>query len=235
MNRRIFLSAAVAFATFAGVARADEFDDALKGIVKGVKDKSAADVKHFAGVLGNGFEKATPEQRKAFYPAMKQALAYPDKETKEAVVEALGKGDSRSVDPLQAEFDKAKDDVDLQKKCVAAIGKLKDPKTGYAFLKKLMNHKTPDVVAAAVDAFSNYKTEPFAARKDTVELLLKNYGPITSAADKPRPSQSERDKFEKTREPFENTLKALTGLSDKTGFAQWSKWWNDVGKKAESW
>jgi HEAT repeat protein len=234
MTARFSLLAVLA-CLIAAPARADEFDDALKGLEKAVKEKSKVDVVHYATVLGDKFKDATDAQKKLFFPAMKKAVTNPDKDAKKAVVEALGKAaDARGLEVLTAEIDKTKDDVQYQGWCIESIGRIKDLKTGAPYLKKLFNHKSIEVVAAAVRAYAFYKDVDLAARKEIVNDLLKMYGSYSSAANNPR-DNSGKNKLEKTQTAFEETLKALTGLTDKSGHDQWSKWWNDTGKKADKW
>lgn len=224
----------LAFGAAAAPVRADEFDDAIKGLEKAVKDKSKVDVAHFSAQLGEKFKEANDAQKKAFFASMKKAILLPDKDAKKAVVEALGKSDGRAVEILQGEVDKTKDDVQYQGWCVEAIGRLADVKTGAPYLKKLLNHKTIDVVASAIAAFGFFKDADFATKKDLVESMLKIYGSYTSAAKNARDTTA-KNKLERVKSPFENSLKALTGQQDKEGYDAWNKWWNDTGKKADKW
>lgn len=231
-------AALLAFVSFfvAAPAFADEYDDALKGLEKAVKDKSKVDVQHYAKILGEKYKDAKPEQQKLFFSGVKKAFALPEKESKEALVEALAlSADARAFEILQAEFDKAKDDVDFQARCVRGVGRLADVKTGLPFLKKLFNNKSTELIVAAVDGMGSYKESDLATRKDLVGELLKNYGSTTSAGEKPKAQTSDKVKLEKTRGAYEQTLKQLTGVTDKTGYEQWWKWWGDTGKKAEKW
>jgi hypothetical protein len=235
MTRQAVLLALLSCLVAAPV-RADEYDDALKGLEKAVRDKSKVDVEHFSKILGEKFKEAKPEQQKNFFIMVKKAFVLPEKEAKEALMEALAKSaDARAFEILSAEYDKAKDDVELQMKAVRAIGRLGDAKAGAAFLKKLLNNKSVDIIAAAVDAFGGYKDADLATKKEVVGDLLKNYGSTTSAGEKPKAQTSDKQKLEKTRQYYEASLKQLTGVADKTGFEQWWKWWNDAGKKAEKW
>ena len=78
---------AVLACLIAAPLRADEFDDALKGLEKAVKEKSKVDVVHFSTVLGDKFKDATEAQKKLFFPALKKAVAVADKDAQKAVVE----------------------------------------------------------------------------------------------------------------------------------------------------
>ncbi len=226
---------AVLACLIAAPVRADEFDDALKGLEKAVKEKSKVDIVHFATVLGDKYKDATEPQKKLFFPALKKAIANPEKDAKKAVVEALGKAaDSRGLEILIGEVDKTKDDVQYQGWCVESIGRIKDVKTGAPYLKKLFNNKSIEVVASSIRAHAFYKDSDLAVRKELVNELLKIYGSYSSAANNPR-DNSGKAKLEKTQTAFEESLKALTGIADKAGFDQWSKWWNDTGKKADKW
>lgn len=226
---------AVLACLIAAPLRADEFDDALKGLEKAVKEKSKVDVVHFSTVLGDKFKDATDAQKKLFFPAMKKAVAVADKDAKKAVVESLGKAaDARGLEILIGEVDKTKDDAQYQGWCIESIGRIKDVKTGAPYLKKLFNNKSIEVVASSIRAHAFYKDADLAVRKELVNDLLKIYGSYSSAANNPR-DNSGKAKLEKTQTAFEESLKALTGLTDKTGFDQWSKWWNDTGKKADKW
>ncbi|HYC77955.1 MAG TPA: hypothetical protein VEI02_10040 [Planctomycetota bacterium] len=233
MAARFTLFAFLAFA--AAPAFADEMDDALKGLEKAIKEKSKADIRHFSGIVGDRFAQAKEDQKKNALKLVKQGLSHADSEAKEACLESLSKMDGRAFDVLAPEFDKAKDSVEYQLKVVGAIGALKDVKNGLPFLRKLLNYKTVEVTAKAIDALGGYKDADLATKKDLVGDLVKLFSSVTSAAEKPKAQTSDKVKLEKTREPFQQTLTLLTGVQNVTGADQWQKWWNETGKKADKW
>ncbi len=221
---------------------ADEVDDALKGLDKAIKEKSRVDMTHFVKTLGDKFGTATAPQKVAIVKAAEKVLnAAKDQEPKDAAIEALAKMDANAVTVLVKEFEKksTEDNATYQSNVVLAIGKLKEPKTGLPFLRKLLKNKSIDVVASAGEALSNYKDLDLATKKEIVNDILQIWGGIASAARKPTDSSSKK-KLERLDGPMGQSLKILTGADPKPANNEqlavaWQKWWGDTGKKATTW
>jgi hypothetical protein len=120
-----------------------------------------------------------------------------EQEPKDAAVEALGKMDVAALPTLTKEFEKktTEENATFQSNLVA-MGELEDEKTGLPYLRKLLKHKSIDVVASAGEALSNYKESPFrSARKSRT---------TSSASGRPRVGGTQADRHlveEETRTP----------------------------------
>lgn len=221
---------------------ADEVDDALKGLEKAIKEKSRVDMVHFVQTLGDKYGAATAPQKKEIVKLTEKVLnVAKEQEPKDAAVEALSKMDAAALTTLTKEFEKktTEENATFQSNLVLAMGKLKDEKTGLPYLRKLLKHKSIDVVASAGEALSNYKDVALPLRKEIANDILGIWGGVASAARKPTDTSSKK-KLERLDGPMGQSLKILTNADPKPANNEqlavaWQKWWNDSGKKADKW
>jgi HEAT repeat protein len=214
----------------------DEVDDAIASLEKAVKEKAKADIKHFVGLLSEKYASAKPEQQKEILRLDGVVMNSSDQELKDAALEAAAKtGDPKAAPMILKELDKktTEDNAAYMMAVVKALGRVKDPKAGQDRLLKLTKHKSIDVVATAVEALGNYKDAPFETKKMIFDEILKLYGSYASAANDAR-NTTAKSKMARYGPAADETFKLLTNQSLK-GYPDWSKWWNDTGKKATKW
>lgn len=234
-----FLVAAVTAQTpakDAGQEKSKPLREAIDGLDKSVKDKSDVDIIHFVTEIGTKFALGDKAMQDEAVDKLVKQLKSKSKDVRTNVLEALSKTTARATAGLVADLDSdmAKDNVSYLCKVIAALGALKDEKA-LPVLSKLMHHKDLDACAQAVAALANYKDAKLDQRKALFEDILKNYGPVESAATKSGAKTTDKAKFDKLQSPFESTLAAITNKQGLKGTLQWDQWYRKEGKKLEQW
>ncbi|MCC6409301.1 MAG: HEAT repeat domain-containing protein [Planctomycetes bacterium] len=128
-----------------------------------------------------------------------------------------------------------KKDLPLQEKLIQSLGKTKD-ENGRKFLIKLLNDKTPRILAAAAEALGEFGDAELKLRKETFEELLKLLMETKAANDAGQASnQSDPIAAEKYNTIAAPIISALQKLSkhDEHDPNEWQRWWNK--NKKEDW
>ena len=211
-------------------------NEAVDGLKTAVKQKLKVDIVHYSKAVGEKYEGGDSKARQAAVSTLKKALKNKDSDVKSTVVEALGRTGGKAARILlkEAKGSAAKKSVTHLTNCIRAVGQLKNQKV-VGDLGKFLNHKDNDVIAQAITSLGDYIESPLKLKKEIVEMLLKRYEPVYSAAHKSNPRTTDKQRYAKLSHSFEASLKALTYRTDITLAPEWGKWWRKKGKKAKVW
>ncbi|MCE9593962.1 MAG: HEAT repeat domain-containing protein [Planctomycetes bacterium] len=127
-------------------------------------------------------------------------------------------------------------DLVLQEKLIQSLGKTKD-ENGRKFLIKLLNDKSPRILAASAEALGEYEGSELKYRKETFEELLKLMMEAKAANDAGQASSQQTDpvateKYNTIAAPIISTLQKLSKHEEHDP-NEWQRWWNK--NKKEDW
>ena len=214
-----------------------EFQEVLDGLAKAVKEKSDVDVLYYSKEGVKKISGADAKQKGKFVVLVAKGLKSKNDEVRSNAIATLGASGYLKASKFllkEAKSKRAKNSITYMCECIAALGKLADPKS-LKDLSKFLNNKENRVIAAAINAMSDYRNASFKTRKNIVDILLKHYASVASPMTRPNPKTSDKQKFEALADSFESTLKILTKKTDLKGFDKWDRWYRKEGKKAKRW
>lgn len=210
--------------------------DAIDALKAAQKEDLELETKRCMTLIATRFNGGDKALKGTAIKSLAKQLKKRDVEMKEAVIKALSETGPEAAKVLIAEVKKPTAKNSLSYKCdvIAAIGRLRDPKS-IDYLLKFLHNKDIAVTVAGIEALAPYKESKTPYRKEIVKELLKFYGPLEGAARMPNAKKSLIQKHQNLRGAFEGTLRAVTGKADAKTAAAWSRWFRKVGKKLKEW
>jgi hypothetical protein len=149
-------------------------------------------------------------------------------------VAAMSRMGPESVKPLTKLIgDRAhKANLDLLRRAILSLGKLKDPGSVALFLD-LVNHKDNVLVGAAAEALGEYGELALEKRKAVFEKLLNLLMALKVEVDQSQasgtPDNNKIERYQTVSGPMLGTLQRLSGHEEREP-EKWQKWWNDHKK-----
>jgi HEAT repeat protein len=149
-----------------------------------------------------------------------------------AAVVSLGQMAPESVKPLTELIGHRlhRDNIDLQRRAILALGKTKD-RASIKTLSQLLNHKEYHLQAAAAEALGEHADLPLDERKEVFATVLKRLQEVTSDKDADISDEVARERYDAVYGAMVTTLQRLSGHTERDP-AEWQRWWNK-NKKAE--
>ncbi len=210
--------------------------EAIDALKAAQKEDLELETKRCMILVSSHFEGGDKALKAKALKLLAKQLKKRDIEMKQAVLKALSETGPEASKIFIAEVKKPTAKKSLSYKCevIAALGRLRDPKS-IDYLLKFLHNKDIAVTVAGIEALASYKESETPHRKEIVKELLKFYGPLEGAARMPTAKTEIVRKYNKLRSSFEGTLRAVTGKVDAKNAAAWNRWFRKVGKKLKEW
>ncbi|MEX1024226.1 MAG: HEAT repeat domain-containing protein [Planctomycetota bacterium] len=222
-----------------------EVKETLKQLAAHVKERGKEDQQAVAVIdrLVQEFDKSGPKDRKAIAAGVAKCLDAkrdldPESEDMTIVLHAaaavaLGRMGPESVKDLISAIDdkQLKENLELQKYLILALGKTEDPK-GVKTLTGLLKHHEPRMQAAGAEALASFTSLGQDDRKEIVYEMIKIMMALKSVVDTSPADQIARERWDTISGPIIGSLRILTGHDEGEPEA-WQRWWNK--NKKEDW
>jgi HEAT repeat protein len=225
--------------------RADvkEWLSTLKGLIAKRGDEDPAAIALIEKLAGE-FQGSGPKDRAAITKGVAACLSQrrkelskgvPDNALKLAAAKGLGAMGPESTSALSKWVDdkKVRDNLELQRQLVLALGATKD-EDATKTLVDLLKYRTPTIVAASAEALCNFEELELKARKDIFEAILKALMSAKGEVDANATDNIAREKWNIVSAPLMTALTVLSGHKDAKRAEEWQRFWNKH-KRDKSW